>query len=79
MREFNQRIKERGLCVDRTVTHGISCSISFEDSENNWLELYYKTGYNIKQPIDLEDPTDKLLEFSKSFNVILGPSQGATQ
>ena len=83
LKEFNRRIKARGLRIDRTVTHGISCSIYFFDPEDNRVELYYKTGYNVKQrfgePIDLEDPTEKLLEFSKSFEATLGPPQGATR
>ena len=37
-------VNERGLRIDRTVTHGISCSIYFYDPEDNRLELYYKTG-----------------------------------
>jgi len=41
LREFNRRIKERGLCIDWTVTHGISSSISFHYPEDNRLELYY--------------------------------------
>ena len=83
LKDFNQRIKTRGLRIDRTVTHGISCSIYFFDPEDNRVELYYKTGYDVKQPfgepIDLEDPTDKILEFSKSFEATLGPPQGATR
>ena len=65
------------------MTHWISCSIYFFDPEDNRVELYYKTGYDVKQPfgepIDLEEPTDKILEFSKSFEATLGPPQGATR
>ena len=83
LKDFNRRIKTRGLRIDRTVTHGISCSIYFFDPEDNRVELYYKTGYDIKQPfgetIDLEDSTEKLLEFSKSFEATMGPPQGPTR
>ncbi len=65
------------------MTHGISCGIYFYVPEDNRLELYYKTGFDVKQPlgdsIDLEDTTEKLLEFSKPFEVTLGPPQGATR
>ncbi|MFQ6026477.1 MAG: VOC family protein [Dehalococcoidia bacterium] len=83
LKDFYQRIKERGLRIDRTVTHGISCSIYFYDPEDNRVELYYKTGYDVKQPfgaqIDLEDPTEQILEFSKSFEEKLGPPQGPSK
>ena len=69
--------------IDRTVTHGISCSIYFFDPEDNRVKLFYKTGYDVKQPfgqpIGLEDPTENILEFSKSFEATLGPPQGATR
>ena len=83
LQSFYQKIKERGLRIDRTVTHGISCSIYFYDPEDNRIELYYKTGYDVKQPfgaeINLEEPAEKLLEFSKSFEEKLGPPQGASK
>ena len=44
------------------------------------MELYYKTGYNIRQPlgehIDLDKPAEELLAFSKSFEEKLGPPVG---
>ena len=83
LQSFYQKIKERGLRIDRTVTHGISCSIYFYDPEDNRIELYYKTGYDVKQPfgaeINLEDSPEKILEFSKSFEAKLGPPQGASK
>ena len=83
LQSFYQKIKERGLRIDRTVTHGISCSIYFYDPEDNRIELYYKTGYDVKQPfgaeINLEDSQEKILEFSKSFEEKLGPPQGASK
>ncbi len=79
--DFYHRLQNEGLKIDRTVTHGISCSIYFFDPEDNRVELYYKTGYNIRQPlgehIDLDEPADELLAFSKSFEEKLGPPQGA--
>ncbi len=82
LRELNRRFKAEGIEILRTVTHGISCSIYFHDPENNVGEVYYKTGFIVKQgfsrPIDLENQTDQeILDFSKSFEATEGPFQGA--
>jgi catechol-2,3-dioxygenase len=82
LQTFYQRIQAEGLKIDRTVTHGISCSIYFWDPEDNRIELYYKTGFDVRQPlgeqIDLNQPADEILAFSKSFEVSKGPSVGAS-
>ena len=82
LREFNRRFKAEGTTILRTVTHGISVSIYFHDPEDNVGEVYFKTGYNIKQgfgrPIDLDTQTDEeILTYSKSFEETIGPFQGA--
>ena len=82
LREFNRRFKAEGTPILRTVTHGISVSIYFHDPEDNVGEVYFKTGYNIKQgfgrPIELDTQTDEeILTFSKSFEETIGPFQGA--
>ena len=82
LREFNRRFKAEGTSILRTVTHGISVSIYFHDPEDNVGEVYFKTGYNIKQgfgrPIDLDTQTDEeILAYSKSFEETIGPFQGA--
>ena len=83
LRDFYHRIKEEGLRIDRTVTHGISCSIYFWDPEDNRIELYYKTGFDVRQPlgeeIDLDQPAEEVLAFAKSFEKTLGPPVGATR
>ena len=83
LRDYYHRIKEEGLRIDRMVTHGISCSIYFWDPEDNRIELYYKTGFDVRQPlgeeIDLDKPAEELLEFSKSFEKTIGPPVGATR
>ena len=83
LKDFYHRLQKEGLKIDRTVSHGISCSIYFFDPEDNRIELYYKTGYNVRQPlgehIDLDKPAEELLAFSKSFETSLGPPQGATK
>ena len=83
LRTFHQRIEAEGLRIDRVVTHGISCSIYFYDPEDNRIELYYKTGYDIRQPLaepmDLEQSDEALLAFSRSFESTMGPARGATR
>ena len=82
LRELNSRFKTENIEILRTVTHGISCSIYFHDPENNVGEVYYKTGFIVKQgfsrAIDLENQTDQeILDFSQSFEASEGPFQGA--
>ena len=81
--DFYYRIQEEGYPIDRTVTHGISCSIYFYDPEDNRIELYYKTGYNVRQPlgeeIDLDESAQEILDFSRSFETSLGPARGASK
>jgi len=81
VRVFYHRLQEEGMKIDRTVTHGIACSVYFYDPEDNRVELYYTTPYKIRQPlgqhIDLDKPNDELLDFSKSFAATMGPPRGA--
>ena len=45
------------------------------------VEHHFKTGYDIRQPlgesIDLNQPNEELLAFSKSFGATMGPARGA--
>jgi catechol 2,3-dioxygenase len=82
LRALNRRFKAENTKILRTVTHGISNSIYFEDPEGNVVEVYYKTGFNVKQgfgaPIDLETQTDEeIMTFAKSCEETQGPFQGA--
>lgn len=83
VRAFYHRLQEEGLRIDRTVTHGIACSVYFYDPEDNRIELYYTTPYKVRQPlgeaIDLDKPDEELLAFAQSFEGTLGPSLGAQQ
>ena len=77
-----RRVKDDGRRIDNVVTHGISCSVYFFDPEDNRIEIYYKTGYIVKQgfsrPIDLENQSnEEILAFSRSFEATEGPFQGA--
>ena len=80
--ELNRRFREEGTAILRTVTHGISHSIYFEDPEGNVGEVYYKTGYVVKQgfsrPINLDTQShEEIFAFSQSFEATEGPFQGA--
>ena len=81
VREFYHRLQQAGLRIDRTVTHGIACSVYFYDPEDNRIELYYTTPYKVRQPlgqqIDLDKSNDELLAFAQSFEDTLGPPRGA--
>ena len=82
LRALHHRFQAESTLILRTVTHGISVSIYFLDPEDNVGEVYYKTGYNIRQgfsrPIDLEKQSDEeILAFSQSFEATVGPFKGA--
>lgn len=81
VREFYHRLLDTGIRIDRTVTHGIACSVYFYDPEDNRVELYYTTPYQVRQPlgehIDLDRPDEELLAFAKSFEEKKGPPRGA--
>jgi catechol 2,3-dioxygenase-like lactoylglutathione lyase family enzyme len=83
VRAFYHRLKLAGVRIDRTITHGIACSVYFFDPEDNRIELYYTTPYQVRQPlgetIDLDRPDAELLAFAKSFEVTKGPPRGAQE
>src|SRR5213593_4316843 len=83
VRTFYHRLRKEGMKIDRTVTHGIACSVYFYDPEDNRVELYYTTPYQVRQPfgepIDLEQSNAELLAFAQSFEATMGPPRGAQQ
>ena len=83
VRAFYHRLQEVGMKIDRTITHGIACSVYFYDPEDNRVELYYTTPYKVRQPlgehIDLDRPDAELLAFAQSFEEKKGPPRGAQQ
>ena len=40
VRAFHHRLQKEGMKIDRTVTHGIACSVYFFDPDGNRVELY---------------------------------------
>jgi catechol-2,3-dioxygenase len=83
VRAFYHRLQDAGMKIDRTVTHGIACSVYFFDPEDNRVELYFTTPYQVRQPfgehIDLDRPDADLLAFARSFEETKGPPRGAQQ
>src|SRR5437016_1714863 len=83
VRRFYHRLLDANVKIERTVTHGIACSVYFFDPEDNRIELYYTTPYKVRQPlgeaIDLDKPDAELLAFAKSLEEIKGPPRGAQQ
>lgn len=81
VRAFYHRLQDAGMKIDRTVSHGIACSVYFFDPEDNRVELYYTTPYRVRQPlgepIDLDRPDEELLALSRSFEDTKGPPRGA--
>ena len=81
VREFYHRLLDTGMKIDRTVTHGIACSVYFYDPEDNRVELYYTTPYKVRQPlgeaIDLDRPDEELMAFAQSLEEKKGPPRGA--
>jgi catechol 2,3-dioxygenase len=83
VRAFYHRLQDAGMRIERTITHGIACSVYFFDPEDNRIELYYTTPYKVRQPlgekIDLDRPDAELLAFAQSFEEAKGPPRGAQQ
>jgi len=68
---FYDRVsQEENLRVDRQVSHGNAIAFYFYDPEDNWIEIYYPTGFDVHSPhsesIDLRDSTEVLLAFAKA-------------
>lgn len=66
LREFYQRIVERGYQIDRVVSHGNAFGCYFFDPESNRVEVYWATGIDWPQPytqfIDLSSSEEELRE-----------------
>ena len=81
VRAYYHRLRDAGVKIDRTVTHGIACSVYFYDPEDNRIELYYTTPFKVRQPlgepIDLDKPDADLLAFARSLEDKKGPPRGA--
>lgn len=64
--------RERGVVIERVVTHGVSLSVYFFDPEGNRLEVYAPTGEQAKQPfawpIDIDaDPAAIMAQHKRAL------------
>jgi catechol-2,3-dioxygenase len=57
---YARRFREHNVHIDMIVTHGNAIGIYFYDPEGNRCEVYWKTGFEARQPflvdIDLDHP-----------------------
>ena len=71
LREHYHRLQAENVKIDRIVSHGNAFGMYFFDPEGNRIELYYKTGFKVPQPhgdpIDLEEPNEKLLADARAL------------
>ncbi|HEY3057818.1 MAG TPA: VOC family protein [Chloroflexota bacterium] len=62
---FYRRLKERGVKLDRVVTHGNAIGVYFLDPEGNRCEVYWNTGLEARQPfgvpVDLDEDADEVM------------------
>ncbi len=62
---FYRRLKDRGVKLDRVVTHGNAIGVYFLDPEGNRCEVYWNTGLEARQPfgvpVDLDEDADEVL------------------
>src|SRR5256712_13117796 len=81
VRAYYHRLLDAGVKIDRTVTHGIACSVYFYEPEDNRVELYYTTPYKVRQPLgestDLDRPNADLRAFPRPFQQTKRPPPGA--
>ena len=71
---FHHRVRqEPDVRVERQVSHGNALAFYFFDPEDNRIEVYYPTGFDVhspySEPIDLQDSTEGLLAFAKSAEI----------
>jgi catechol-2,3-dioxygenase len=62
---FYHRLREHGVEIDVTGTHGNAVALYFFDPEDNRCEIYWGTGLQARQPylegVDLERPKDEII------------------
>ena len=66
VRAFYHRLQDAGMRIERTITHGIACSVYFFDPEDNRIEVFTQTPWHATQPcrfdVDYDQPDEKLKE-----------------
>lgn len=66
VRTMHDRVKEAGMEITRTTTHGNAWSFYFNDPDGNRVEIYTHTPWHIPQPhahpFDLSLPNAEIIE-----------------
>ena len=66
----NRLLQEEGVRIERQVSHGNALAFYYFDPEDNRIEVYYPTGFDVhsphSEPIDLRDSAEDLLAFAKA-------------
>lgn len=70
LKELHRRLNGENVKIERFVSHGISLGLYFYDPEGNRVELYYKTGFKVPQPlsepVDIEASNEALLATARA-------------
>ena len=65
VRDFKRRAIEKGLTIDRLVTHASAIGLYFRDPEGNRVETFWLTGLTswalIGVPIDIDRPDEEVM------------------
>ena len=65
MLDFYERFKAHRVTFDMVVTHGNAVGVYFFDPEGNRCEVYWPTGFTVRQPfleaLDLTQPPSAIL------------------
>ena len=81
LRDFKQRIHERGYKLERIVTHASAIGCYFKDPENNTTEVFWLTGHTswaqIGIPIDIDQSDEAVLaEVQRSWEAVQSVERG---
>jgi catechol-2,3-dioxygenase len=81
LRDFKQRIHERGYKLERIVTHASAIGCYFKDPENNTTEVFWLTGHTswaqIGLPIDIDQSDEAVLaEVQRSWEAVQSVEMG---
>lgn len=71
LKQFHQKIVQRGITIKFQFLHGVSIAFYFQDPEGNMIEVYWPTGIEHPQPcvqeIDLTKPEAELMREVKAM------------
>ena len=65
VQDYYRRLRDNGVQIDMTVSHGNAIAVYFYDPDGNRCEAYWGTGLEARQPylvgVDLDQPADTLI------------------